>query len=254
MERIMIFATLIALLMAACGGDDDATEAASTADGDWVMASGSLDGAEVPVVDGYRITMSIAGGDIGGTAACNSYGGTVERDETTFRVVEFSVTEMACEPPVMASEAAFLEALGRLDSYERGTDALTLRGEGVELVFTSLAPVPTADLVDTVWILESLVEGNSVSTVMGDATLELRDDGTLTGSTGCRELTGTWVTAGDTVQFTEFAALGDCDPELASQDEHVTTVLGDGFTATIEGDRLLVRSAGLEGLDYRADR
>jgi hypothetical protein len=34
----------------------------------------------------------------------------------------------------------------------------------------------------------------------------------------------------------------------------VTTVLGDGFTATIEGDRLLVRSAGLEGLDYRADR
>jgi heat shock protein HslJ len=62
------------------------------------------------------------------------------------------------------------------------------------------------------------------------------------------------VVTGDVVQFTSFAAAGECHPDLAWQDGQVVTVLGDGFTVAIEGDRLTVTSTGGEGLTYRAGR
>ncbi len=83
------------------------------------------------------------------------------------------------------------------------------------------------------------------------ATLELRADGTLVGSTGCRSLSGSYTVAGDEVVFTEFSADGECPSELQSQDDQVVTVLGDGFTVEIDGDRLTLTSSGSEGLVYR---
>lgn len=47
----------------------------------------------------------------------------------------------------------------------------------------------------------------------------------------------------------------ECPPDLAAQDSHVTSVLGDGFTIdlSVDGQVLsLVASGGLE-LEYRAE-
>lgn len=84
------------------------------------------------------------------------------------------------------------------------------------------------------------------------ATLEFRADGTLSGSTGCRKLTGTYVVKGDEILATELAAEGRCPKDLADQDAHVVTVLGDGFTVAIEGDQLTLMSMGNLGLVYRS--
>ena len=55
------------------------------------------------------------------------------------------------------------------------------------------------------------------------------------------------------VQFTEFAAQGECPQDLQFQDNLVVTVLGDGFRISIEGNTLTLTIAGDEGLIYRAD-
>jgi heat shock protein HslJ len=155
----------------------------------------------------------------------------------------------------MTSEQMYLEAFNRVQAFSMGEDTLTLTGEGVELVFVALAPVPTADLTGTVWVLDSLVQGDSVSSVMGErATLELFTDGSMLGSTGCRTLNGRYTVTGAEVVLNELSAEGECTAELEVQDNLVVTVLGDGFRAAIEGDTLTLSSVGNEGLIYKADQ
>jgi heat shock protein HslJ len=80
----------------------------------------------------------------------------------------------------------------------------------------------------------------------------LTADGKFNGMTGCREVTGRYVIHGDVIDFVEMAADGECSPELEAQDRIVIEVLGDGFSATVDGPTLtLSDNAGL-GLAYRA--
>lgn len=223
----------------------------------WVMASGAGDEGVIPIVDGWPITISFDDGMLGGTAACNGYGGTFELDGDALLIEALSQTEMACDgggaSDVMRSEALFLRALISVDRLTIVEDRLTLSGPSTELVFDLAEPVPLAEFVGQLWLLDTIIEGETASTALGDpATLQLRDDGTLRGGTGCREFSGEYVTAGASVQFTTFGLTGDCSAELQEQDNQVVTVLGDGFTVEINRDRLTLSSRGNEGLSYTA--
>jgi heat shock protein HslJ len=225
--------------------------------GDWEMTDGTLAGAPFPLVDGHRITIAFSDdGSVRGVAACNSYGGSFVADgEDVILGDELASTAMACgEAGVMASEQAFLASLRGPLTYVRTGDTLTIEGSGVVMVFSSVEPVPRADLIDTRWVLETLASGETAQSVRGDpATLFLSGSGRITGSTGCRALEGDYVIDGDTVLFTTFSALGECADDIAAQDGVVVTVLGDGFTVEIEGDRLTTTSRGNESLVYRRD-
>jgi len=221
----------------------------------WELIEGTVDGNPVPVIDGYAPTLSLTDEGVSGTSACNGYAGMYEiaGDQITFSDV-FG-TEMACAPEgVMESEQAFLQGLLLVETFSMTDESLTLSGEDVELVFTALPPVPTADLTGTVWVLESLVDEDSVSSVGGErATLELYSDNSMLGSTGCRDLHGRYEVTGAEVTMPEMAAEGDCSPDLQAQDSHVISVLGDGFRASVEGQVLSITSSGGLGLDYRAE-
>ncbi len=223
--------------------------------GDWELLGGTVGGDAFPVVDGHRITMNFADdGAVGGVAACNSYGGTyVADDEDLIIGRELASTAMGCEPGVMDSEAAFLAVLGEPLTYAVSGDELTISHSGGELVFARVKPVQTADLLDTRWRLETLIRGDTAISVRGEATLRVGSDGSVAGSTGCRTFSGEHVIDADSVLFSTFSMAGACPADLADQDGHIVNVLGDGFTAAIEGDRLTVTSRGAEGLVYRRD-
>ena len=72
------------------------------------------------------------------------------------------------------------------------------------------------------------------------------------GSTGCRELSGTWRVSGGELSFPSFSANGECTAELATQDGSIIAVLEGGFTAEVTGDRLELTTATGEGLVYRS--
>ena len=137
----------------------------------------------------------------------------------------------------------------------RDGDELVARGDGVELRFAGLAPPPTAELVGTTWVLETVLVGDVAASPMGEpATLELNEDGTFTGSTGCRTFSGDWMEQGDQIQAPSWA-MDDttCPAELSDQDGHVVSVIGDGFIPTIDGDLLTLMDPGGIGLVYRAE-
>jgi heat shock protein HslJ len=250
---------LLASVLAACG-DPGSADAGEALDGAWQLHSGTVDGAAIPLLEDHRVTATITGDEIGGRAACNSYGAALQLDGESIAFENMGWTEMLCEPQAMETEQVFMRALQRVTTAERSGPTLLLGGPGVELEFTLLAPVPTADLVGVTWMLSEIIQGETVTSPAEGADspaergyLLLDADGTLTGNTGCRELSGEYIVTGDEILFTAFSADGDCSPELQWQDNQVVTVLGDGFTAEIVGNRLTVTSPGGEGLVFRAE-
>lgn len=249
MHRNLAVGTL-ALLLAACSLLPGAVSVAL--DGEWQLQAGNNQGAAIPIVAGSRITLKIDGADVGGIAACNHYGGTLAVDGTTIRVSALSMTEMACQDDVMASEAAYLDALPRVTAAARSGNSLVLSGPQVELHFAIVPPVPNAALVGPAWVLDSLISGEAVSSISGDeATLQLHANGTLTASTGCRTVSGHYSISGALVEVTlDPYDLFGCAGDVAAQDVQVLAVIGDGFTVAIQGNSTTL-TAGDQGLGYR---
>lgn len=68
----------------------------------------------------------------------------------------------------------------------------------------------------------------------GQPHLELAEDGTVSGSDGCNQLTGSWEEDGDGVTFSPFAAT-----QMACAD--VDTWLSSAASASVDGDELVVQ-------------
>lgn len=243
------------------GGGDEVASLDGTS---WQLVQGAGPDGDIPILAGWPITLQFDGDTLGGTAACNGYGGTftigdpVDPAGNQITIGELAQTEMACDGDgigdVMGSEAAFMDAMREVDEILVEGASLVLRGPaGTNLVFDLQAPVPTAELVGQLWLLDTLIDGEAASSVGGDpATLLLDEDGTVEAGTGCRQLTGEYVISGAAVLFTSSSMSGECRPELQDQDSHVVTVLGDGFSVAIDGQRLTLTSQGNEGLGYVA--
>lgn len=272
-----LLASIAALLLTSCGGagissTPDGNGAVADPAGSWVLVDAQ---PAITVPSGARVTLQVAaeegGWQAGGTAACNSYGGRVVTDGDRWRAEGFGWTEMACQEPLMAVEQAYLDALAAIDTWARPSAAeLVLTGPDVELRFEALPPVPTAELTSTTWVLDGLVTGTGPDASVGStavgadqATLRLEPEGTVAASTGCRTFTGEWTETGDEILLTTFGQRDDspnvapdgtttCEPDVVVQEDHVLSVLGDGFRAEVDGTRLTLVSRDGLGLTYRA--
>ena len=97
--------------------------------GDWVLTGGSIDGGDAPVLEDHRITMTIAGSRVGGTAACNSYGG---------EIVDASGRPASRQPGPDRDGVRGARGDGRRGrlSWPRWDASGRSRGDGAELVAT----------------------------------------------------------------------------------------------------------------------
>ncbi|HEX6299466.1 MAG TPA: META domain-containing protein [Acidimicrobiia bacterium] len=244
--------TGLALTSTACLGSDFA----DSVEGSWQMTTGTVDGKEIPLLDSHPISITFQGDQVSGTASCNGYGGTYELDGSTITFSELAMTEMACSPEeTMQAEAMFATALPRVDRVSLDGQ-LTLSGDDVEMVFEAIEPVPESGLTNTVWVLDGLIQGESVSSPVSGtrATIEFFSDGSALGDTGCRPFSGEYTISGAEVVMTDLAADGhECGPAVASQDSLFLTVIGDGFRVEIEQNRLTTWIPGDEGLTFIAE-
>ena len=257
MPRSILPILALMVLMTACGADQAPSDPGASAGqvvGDWVLTGGSIDGADAPALEDHRITMTITGSRIGGTAACNSYGGELSVRADGLHVEDLAQTAMGCQEPAMSAETTYLAALARVREIARDGDDLVARGDEVELRFSPLEPPPTVELVGTTWVLDTVLVGDVAGSPIGEpATFELDQDGTFSGSTGCRTFSGEWVEQGDQIVAPAWGMdQTTCSRELSAQDTHVASVIGDGFVPTIEGNLLTLMDPGGVGLVYRA--
>ncbi|HEU4515579.1 MAG TPA: META domain-containing protein [Nocardioidaceae bacterium] len=244
-----------ALLVAGCGEQVGTATGDVDLEGSWHLVSGR-DADGVFDLAGRKVTLKVEGEEAGGTSACNLYGARVAVDGDDVTLSELGGTEMACEPDVMALEQRYLEALGAVERGERGDDVLRLSGPGVTLELSLDPPVEDAALVGTTWLLESLIDGDSVSSVAEQGDLRFLDGGVMVATVGCGTQRARYVLDGDDVALTDFTDrdpdAGTCPPDAEAQHAHAVDVLRDGFTAHVEGDRLTLMNQQGKGLDFRA--
>ena len=137
MKRAIVLAAVLASVLAACAdpGEEGSSDPTTNA---WVLEAGTLDGADIPIVEGYPITLIFdePEGTAGGKSACNQWFGgyTLSGNELTFS--DIGGTLMACtDEGVMESETAFLEAMGLVELFTMEADELNLTGLDVDLLF-----------------------------------------------------------------------------------------------------------------------
>lgn len=256
LRRTATAALAAGLLLSACG-EDVGRAAADDVDltGSWHLVSGrDADGSFD--LTGRSVTLVVEGDTASGTSACNHYSGELRVEGDSVRLIGMSGTEMACEPAVMDLERRYLDALVVVERAERSGGALSLSGRGRWLDFEPDPPVEDAPLIDTTWVLESIVDGEVVSSALPGSELRLSGDGTLEGVTGCGTMTGGFEVEADAVVVTGLATEPDeaapCRADEQEQHDQMVAVLREGFTAQVEGDRLRLRSGQGPGLDLLA--
>ena len=258
--RLAATAAVTVLLLSSCArpGTGSPGGTPDDLDGSWRLAAAADADGPLPLSGTTPVTLEVDGREVSGRSACNHYGTRLERDGDRLRLGQVMVTEMACPPAVMTLEQRYLSALGAVDAVTVGERRLVLTGADVRLEFDLDPPVRDADLVDTAWRLESLVDGETAASVSGGPGLVLHGDGTLEGGTGCRSFRGEYAVSGPDVQVRrmDVGSLpegGTCPPATESQDRQVLAVLGDGFRAEVQGDLLTLTAGGGLGLVFRAE-
>jgi heat shock protein HslJ len=260
---------VMAIALGACGDDSDPAGGATvppvttpaaeptTPIGAWRLSSATVDGAPIDATadEIAKATLVVEDGTVGGTAFCNSYGGDATfAPDGTLAIAGLSMTEMACEPShLMELEQIFAAHLVSATAWSVDGDTLTVTGPDADWVFAREAPVEPAALVGTEWVLDTLIEGDAASNAPGmeSATLVFGDDGSLSGSTGCRTFTGRWSQQGATIVVPELALDGTCPADEEALDSAVVGVL-ERMTVEIDGPRLTLTAEDGTGLSYRA--
>jgi heat shock protein HslJ len=279
LTRLLALVVLFTLVVAACGGDDDDSVSASgpsdatnpddsdptrstgagTVAGDpfgeteWILTLGTVDGTELGLLASHPITLERSSEGVNGTAACNGYFGTIVDGAVLFE--GFGVTEMACDPPEsMELESAYLIALGRVTTAVTDAGALVLSGSGVELRFDAVAPTPDADLTNTAWVLDTIIDGDIASSTVAGTTATLRFEAdVMAGSDGCNSFNGGYELDGLTLRPGALAstARGCIDDDVARLSEAVGSVLFSQPSVEISGDRLTLTAPDGKALVYR---
>jgi heat shock protein HslJ len=246
LRRSLGILTLLPLVLIACADDGGGDTGAGTDPADLTGVTWQLDGSSIASLVGNPpsdavVTIEFADGQAAGRAACNSYGGAYQASDGSIAFEAFAVTQMACDDPLMQLEAAYLAALGEVTGFSIDGD-LVLTGGDVPLTFTALTPPEPLPLVGTTWILTTIASGDAVSsTIAGtETTAELTADGSIAGSAGCNQYSGTY-TEGEagTLSFSTLATTRMmCAEDVMAQETAFLTAMEQVAGYAIEGTQL----------------
>ena len=234
----------------------DAVVGPAHVEGGWLFVGGTFGGREIPIVEGFRVTLVVGEDVLGGRAPCNRYGTRdFEIDAGVIEIREPAQTALGCASELLReAEEMYVAAFARSEQITLANDELHLTGASdTVLRFERLPDAPIEQISDREWLLESITRNGERIPLAGDeSTLTWKGDGAFTATTGCRTLSAEYVVQGDEILSTRSSAEGECPEGLVEQDSLVVQALGDGFTAHVEGGSLIIESRGSLQLTYGA--
>jgi heat shock protein HslJ len=276
-------------ILAGCGDDDDTVDdtvastsgdstastsedsAVSAPDDSTAMPVPDSDGGTAPALDGREfVSTGIEGhdlvpgselritfqdGSLSANAGCNTMGGGYSFDGATLQVEAMAMTEMACDEELMAQDTFVIELLTGGPTVELDGDVLTIASDDMTLTMLDREVAePDLSLEGVTWQLESIITGDSVSSVPAgvESTLAFFDDGTVALDTGCNSGGGDVEVGDGTLTFGPLATtLRFCEGGAGEVETAVTTTLRGEVAYTIDADVLSIRADDGSGLDYR---
>ncbi len=85
----------------------------------------TLGNKAIPEDSGIFVSFAVDGG-IKGRGGCNNFFGSLEQTESGIEIGPLGVTRMACPPPIMNRESAFLEALQKTRDFQANDESMRL--------------------------------------------------------------------------------------------------------------------------------
>lgn len=218
-------------------------------DTEWVLVQ--LDGAGL--AEGTNITLAFDGGQAGGFAGCNHYGGEyAAAAEGVLAIPEMAITAQGCLSPegVLEQEDLYVEALTSAAGYRLEGDRLEIaNAQGdVTLVFVQKVELPMepGDLVGTRWQLLSMA--GTAPAEGAPITLVFHSERRMSGQAGCRGYVASYDAAGDDIGLHFLGMTGpaeSCPEMLLSQEGEYTTHLEQATDYRLGGGQLeLLTAAG----------
>lgn len=208
------------------------------------------------LVEGTQLSLSFPeAGKISARAGCNQLFGGVSFDGDRMKVSELGSTDMGCELTRMDQDQWFAGFLKAGPKFALNGDELVLTGdkETIKLLDREKAQ-PDRPLEGTRWVLESLIDGQAVSSVPQGVEAFLQFEGDrVTGNAGCNQMSGKAVQSPDSITFsnvvtTKMACVGD----RGSVEGVVLGVLDGKVAMRIDGDLLELKHPSGTGLQYRS--
>lgn len=241
------------LALAACArSGDSGSSALPDPRGSWAVESVTTGGRTLHAPPVARVDLKPD--EATGHYGCNGFTAKVVFEgSSALTVTPGASTTMACEDQEF--EIAFSRLFqGRL-TIDRGPDRLTLKtADGGTIALTAQPQAPDAPLAATEWIVDSLVDGATVSSVpaeaAGRARFSLTADGAASGSLGCNRFSAKAVVEGSSVTFGPLTATRmACEGPAGDVERSLTALLGSGpLTWKIQGQDLTLTAADGKGL------
>jgi heat shock protein HslJ len=253
---------ILAVVLAACSAAGTTTTTAPPAVADVWNTTYSIvrivvGGADLPLVPGSNPSVTFSGTDVNGTTGCNSFFGTFSVDGDSISFDQLGQTEMGCDERRSTQEQQIMAVLAAADRWGFEGDILTVgaaAGTGAIELGPGEGPPATVALEGTVWILDSLVDGDRVSsTVAGSHSTLTIDGGTVGGDSGCNTFGAEATLDPPTIAITDLTTTERAcvDQPIMDQEGFVYDVLGNATSFAIDGDQLTIEANG-RSLVYRA--
>ncbi len=212
-------------------------------DTDWVLSSLITSDGDIPVpsTDVPWLNLSEKDG-MYGNSGCNTIGSSFEATDRSISFGMIASTMMYCEG-LMDLELSFTNALEAVSQYEIIEDQLVLSSED----FTTVMTFFTADLTleNTQWRLYTRNGEDIPADIHVSLTLSPEgesNDGTVSGSAGCNNYTGSYVLDGDhlTINLISLTAKF-CDTSMDIEAAFIEA-LQDELVIQMEKNRLILTS------------
>lgn len=254
--RLLTLASVAVAAIATIGCSDNATANQAELAGR-TFVSVQVEGDQIP--GGGPLTVGFDGSQISTFAGCNHGSGTADLADGRI-TTQLAMTMMACAPPVGDSDAWVSKFFEDRPTWTLSGDDLTLRTDAAIVTLRDKKVVdPDRPLTGTTWQVTSLVSAQAVSTSVAleqaKPTLTIADDGTVSGSTGCNQITGRATVSGSPaiIEFGPVATTRKaCPPEVGEVEQAVLGVLKGTVQTSIDADQLKLTGADGNGLVLRA--
>jgi heat shock protein HslJ len=223
----------------------------------FLLSEATVDGKPHALVAGTEVSLKFTGdGRLVANAGCNTMTGPVTTGDSRLGVDGLATTEMGCEPARLEQD----QWLGRLlqagPSWRLDGSTLTVRTEDTELVLADREVAePDRALDSTTWAVDTLVDGQTASTVPAGAaaTLEFRADQVVI-SGGCNGGSANYTVTGDTIEFGNATmTLKACAGDIMRLEAAVLGVVDGAVTFEVDADRLTLTHPSGKGLQLHAN-